>query len=235
MRKATVALISVICLTFLGLVAWSINQKNQREQNIAQYDFNKVIEANEENGQIGDHVKGNPKAKVLIIEYADFQCPGCASMNPTLNQLVESYKNGEVGLIYRNFLLSYHQNANAAAAAVEAAGLQGFWKEYSDAVFANQQTWEGASPSQRGEVFTDLFKRVTKEKGNLEKFKADMVSDRVKKKIDFDMKITKKVNPPETPTIFVNGDKINFKGIPVGDKLLQHLKEQVDRKLTETK
>ena len=130
-------------------------------------------------------------------------------MNPRVNQAV-SDSNGKLAVVYRNYLLSYHQNGTAAASAAEAAGLQGYWKEYADALFENQSEWEYASGSERTDYFTKYFAEVTDGKGDIEKFKQDLGSTQVSKKISFDMGIGKRIDIPATPAFFVEGQYIDW-------------------------
>ena len=171
-----VALVAIIlaAIAFIGLVAWSLMDKKANEVNFTNYDFNSIIAGNDDNGNIADHVKGDKNAPVVLFEYADFQCPGCASTNPRVNKLLEEY-DGKLAVVYRNYLLSYHQNGTAAASAAEAAGLQGYWKEYADMLFANQSNWEDIEADQREATFTSLFEAVSEGKGDVAKFKEDMM------------------------------------------------------------
>lgn len=137
----------------------------------------------------------------------------------------------KLGLVYRHFLLSYHQNATAAASAAEAAGLQGYWKEYADFLFANQSVWQYDSASTRINTFTSYFETVTDKKGDLEKFKKDLTSSEVKKKIEFDAGIAKKVEVSQTPTIIINGEKIDYSNHNSEEKFLSLLREKIDQAL----
>lgn len=88
-----------------------------------------------------DHIIGDPKAPVVLIEYSDFQCPFCSMVYPTIKQIVER-SGGNIAWVMRNFpLTSIHPEANPAANAAECIAAQlgndGWWK-YADAVFANQ-------------------------------------------------------------------------------------------------
>lgn len=90
-----------------------------------------------------DIIMGNPKAKVTIIEYADFQCPACASFNPVVNQILSTYP-ADVRVVYRFFpLTSLHKNAIIAGRAGYAAWKLGKFHEMKDELFSNQTTWEG--------------------------------------------------------------------------------------------
>ncbi|MBO4276468.1 thioredoxin domain-containing protein [Candidatus Saccharibacteria bacterium] len=182
---------------------------NNNATNYNNYDFNSVIEPDEHNGHIGDHIKGDKDAPVIIFEYADFQCPGCASINARVNKALEK-SDDKLAIVYRNYLLSYHQNGTAAASAAEAAGLQGYWKEYADTLFKNQAEWEYATPSERTTLFNKYFTEITEGHGDLEKFNKDIASENVSKKISFDMGIGKRINLPGTPSFYIDDQRIDY-------------------------
>lgn len=199
--------IAVVATLVIG--AFFVIDGNNKATDFTEYDFYAVIEATRDNGNIGDHVKGEADAPVLIFEYADYQCPGCASINPRVNKAVEE-SDGKLAVVYRSFLLSYHQNGTAAASAAEAAGLQGYWKPYADKLFSEQAEWEYASVSNRTELFVKYFEEVTDGKGDVEKFKEDMASDAVSKKISFDMGIARRIDVGGTPAFYIDGQLINW-------------------------
>lgn len=202
-------LVAVAIIAVIGIGSYIVIDGNNKATDFSQYDFYSVIPADEHNGNIGDHVKGNPDAPVKIYEYADYQCPGCASINPRVNTAVEK-SEGKLAIVYRSFLLSYHQNGTAAASAAEAAGLQGYWKEYADLLFANQTEWEYASASERTTFFNNYFEQVTNGKGDLDKFNKDIASENVSKKISFDMGIGKRIDVSGTPAFYIDGQKIDW-------------------------
>lgn len=74
-----------------------------------------------------DYIVGNPNAKVVVIEYADLECPYCITFNETMHQVMGYYgSSGNVAWIYRNFpLASLHSKAPKEAEATECAGAQG--------------------------------------------------------------------------------------------------------------
>lgn len=91
----------------------------------------------------GEHIVGSPDAPVVLVEYADFQCPYCSLIYPTLKKIVAD-SNGKIAWVYRNLPLdSIHPNARPAAEAAECIshelGNDAFWK-FSDDVFNNQQS-----------------------------------------------------------------------------------------------
>jgi protein-disulfide isomerase len=82
-----------------------------------------------------DHIFGNKKAKVKVVEFSDFECPFCRRFGETMKQVVADY-NGKVAWVYRHFLLeSMHPYAKKAAEASECAAELGgndkFW-QYAD-------------------------------------------------------------------------------------------------------
>ena len=202
-------IIGIVVVVLLGVATAAVINGNNNATNYDNYDFDSIIAPDEHNGNIGDHVKGDPDAPVLIFEYADYQCPGCSSMNPTVNKIVEEL-DGKLAVVYRNFLLSYHKNGTAAASAAEAAGLQGYWKPYADKLFSEQSEWEYASSSDRSAMFEKYFLDVTSGKGDIEKFRNDIASDQVSQKISFDMGISRRVDVPSTPAFYVDGQHIKW-------------------------
>ena len=86
-----------------------------------------------------DHYFGNKNAEVVIVEYGDLECPYCAAVHPTIQQIITDYK-GQVAWVYRDYPLSIHANAQVKAQAAECAALQGgddvFFK-YIDKIYSD--------------------------------------------------------------------------------------------------
>lgn len=200
---------TIAAFAFITVATVLVINANNRAINYSNYDLYSIIAPDDHNGHISDHVKGDKDAPVIIFEYADFQCPGCASMNTHVNDVIKK-ADGKLAVIYRNYLLSYHKNGTAAASAAEAAGLQGYWKEYADKLFAEQAEWEYATGSERTALFDKYFAEVTDNKGDLDKFHQDIASDQVSQKISFDMGIGKRISIPATPAFFIDGQYINW-------------------------
>jgi len=93
-----------------------------------------------------DHVRGNPDARVSIIEFSDFECPFCAQLHPTLKRIIN--ENTDSKWVYRHFpLSSIHSRALGASIASECVaklgGNDAFWT-FADAVFADQRNLESS-------------------------------------------------------------------------------------------
>jgi protein-disulfide isomerase len=84
---------------------------------------------------------GDPKAKIVIVEYSDFQCPSCALVDPTIHKFLDIYK-GKIRLIYKYYPLTrIHKNAMTSAHAAECAAEQDHFWPYHDRLFQTQMSW----------------------------------------------------------------------------------------------
>ncbi len=247
MNKKTGIVIGVLVAAFLALVGITLWQRSQEKVNLGTYsleevttladsknfdgyDLTKVIKADENSGNMPENVNGDPNAPVVIIEYADYQCNYCAPMNPYVNKIVEEY-DGKVAVVLRTYILSYHNNGVAAAAAANAAALQGYWKEYKDLLFANQDEWFYSGEAKRQEQFERYFASASNGEGDLEKFREDMKSDAVKNKIAFDLGIGNKIDVGGTPYFYLDGEWIENSGGLTQAQYADVLRKAIDAKL----
>ncbi|WP_261561657.1 DsbA family protein [Frankia tisae] len=84
------------------------------------------------------HSRGPVDAPIVVVEYADFQCPYCARAAPVLHEFAGT-SDGQVRLVFRHFpVFDIHPYALTAALAAEAAGVQGGFWEMHDLLFARQ-------------------------------------------------------------------------------------------------
>ena len=207
MNKVTVAAIVIILAAFGGLIAWA-SLANGDKTDYSSYDTSKIIGASQDSGDIADHVRGKEDSKIVVIEYADMQCEHCGMMMPKMSALHKEYGD-RVAFIFRHFPLSYHQNAIAAAAATESAGLQGYFWEMLEIIYDNQSEWSGITDTQkRTDTFAGYFEDIADGKGNRDEFIKKLNDAGVRKKIDFNHNLGKKNDDINaTPTIIVNGKK----------------------------
>jgi protein-disulfide isomerase len=88
--------------------------------------------------EAADHALGPDHARVIVVEYGDFECPQCKVAAPAVKMLRDDYPD-DVRFVFRHFPLeAAHPHALAAAEAAECAGEQGKFWEMSDLLFANQ-------------------------------------------------------------------------------------------------
>jgi len=165
-----------------------------------------------------EQIKGDKNATVTIVEYSDFMCPYCAMVAPALSQIA---KLDGVRLVFRHFPLStIHDKALLAAQAAEAAGLQGKFWEMHDILFEKQQDWSGL-PLDRFELWLDS--KVDSLKLDKEKFKQDLKSDSIVKKVQQAFDDAAALGIPGTPTIFING--LFYAGAPSLESLNAYIKK----------
>jgi len=149
-----------------------------------------------------DHIQGDAKAPVTLVEYGDYECPHCGHAYPIIKRVQQRMGN-RLSFVFRNFPLNeIHPNAEHAAEAAESAGANGgeeaFW-EMHDLIFENQKSLGGPTlgrlASEAGvdadAVLTDL---------STQRFR-----DRVRE--DFMSGVRSGVNG--TPTFFINGVRYN--------------------------
>jgi len=91
-----------------------------------------------------DHIRGNPNAPIVIVEYSDYDCPFCKSFHETMNTVMDEYgATGQVAWVYRHFPIEQlHPNALSIALAAECVadlgGNDAFWT-FSDLVFEERE------------------------------------------------------------------------------------------------
>lgn len=150
-----------------------------------------------------DHSMGPVDAPITLVEYSDYQCPACGAFYPLIKQaLNEPALKGRVRFVYRNFPLSQHQNAQLAARAAEAAGLQGKYWEMHDLLFEHQSAWSELSDTAARAIFTGYAQSLSLD---MTAFGKDIDSSVVKNRIKTDQDGGLQAQVDSTPTFFVNG------------------------------
>jgi protein-disulfide isomerase len=135
-----------------------------------------------------DHVRGPEGARAVIV-YGDYECPFCAAVEARLHGL-------ELRMAFRHFpVRASHPRAHAAACAAEAAGLQGAFWPFHDALFADQGRLEDPH----------LWERARRLGLDLERFDADRRSPAVAARVREDFRGGIRAGVATTPTLFVDG------------------------------
>lgn len=196
----------IFTVATIGILAMLIIFSGNTKLNVDAIDVNAIQTANAQNGNIGDHIFGNPDSKVTLIEYGDFQCPPCGSIHPKIKAITEQYKD-QLQFVFRNFpIATSHPNAKAAAGTAEAAGLQDKYWEMHHKIYESQSDWSNLSITER----TDFFANYAKELGlDMGKFNADITTSAISEKINYDYALGKKAGVDATPTFYLNGTKLD--------------------------
>jgi protein-disulfide isomerase len=91
---------------------------------------------------------GSATAPITIVEWSDYQCPFCRRAHPTVEQVLNEYKD-KVRFVYRDYPLPFHQQAMPASEAVHCAEDQGKFWEYHRNLFEVQGDLSQADLSKR--------------------------------------------------------------------------------------
>lgn len=141
---------------------------------------------------------------VTLIEYADFQCPVCASFHPIMNQIKEKYGD-QITIQFRHFPLSeIHPNAVLAARASMAAYNQGKFWEYHDVLFENQTTWSASSNAQT--FFESYAEQLSLD---MNRFRTDIASSETNSLVQADRAEAQRKGYSGTPTFELDGKKLD--------------------------
>jgi protein-disulfide isomerase len=143
--------------------------------------------------------RGPSDAKVTIVEFSDFQCPYCGAAFTTVEQLMQQYA-GKVKLVFRQFPLPIHPQAEKAAeASLCAADQNKFW-EFHDLLFRNQKKLD-----------VPELKTYAASAGvaDAAKFAQCLDSGDKKKMVDADLEAGQAVGVNGTPAFFINGVFLN--------------------------
>jgi protein-disulfide isomerase len=140
-------------------------------------------------------VRGNPRARVIIVEFSDFQCPYCSKVQSTLKNLLAKYPDS-LALAFRDMpLQQIHPLAPKAAEAARCAGEQGKFWEYHDLLFAGQDRLDQAG----------LMDKARTLKLDDRQFESCLSSDKYKGLVQQDVQEGMRAGVLGTPAFFING------------------------------
>jgi len=148
----------------------------------------------------GSPSRGPLTAPVVLVEFADFECPFCQRIAPAMDELWDKRKD-KVRFVYKFMPLPMHPHSEIAARAAIAAGAQGKFWEMDKKLFAAGQRLERS----------DLEGYASALGLDLEKFRADMDSPETQARLDADKKLADQLDVHGTPTIFVDGHLFDTK------------------------
>ncbi|MBW4420865.1 MAG: thioredoxin domain-containing protein [Myxacorys californica WJT36-NPBG1] len=173
----------------------SYQKQQQDEQRKIQQSFIQNLQRNPKAVIGKSPTKGAKQGKAVLVEFSDFQCPYCASASKTLREFMAKHSS-EVTLTYKNFpLTGIHDQALPAAKAAWAAGEQGKFWEFHDALFDGQK--------RMGEAF---YLETAKRLGlDVDRFNRDRTSQAAAAAIATDVDLAEKLGIEGTPFFVMNG------------------------------
>jgi protein-disulfide isomerase len=158
-----------------------------------------------------DHVIGPETARVIVVEYGDFECPSCRQAYPAVKQLLQHFEH-RIRFAFRHFpLTEVHPHAQLAAEAAEAAGAQHkFWPMH-DMLFEHQLHLKQK----------DLRQYAENLELDLERFDYELGDQVYRQRVNEHVEGGRQSGVRATPTFFVDGAIVD---VSFG---LQHLFEAV--------
>jgi protein-disulfide isomerase len=161
-------------------------------------------------------MKGNPAAKVTLVEFADYECPHCKRLQPVLRQILEEFPN-DVKVYFKHYPLPQHTNARLAAEAAVAAYQQKKFWPFQDRLWDKQ---DELSPAE--------IEKIAKESGlDVSKFRQDLDSQAVKARVQQDRADGQALGLQATPTLYIDGRE--YTDPKDTDSLREWIKEELAR------
>ena len=159
----------------------------------------------------GRPVKGNPSAKVTVVNFDDFQCPFCSRMHSTLFENVFKDYADKIRVIYKDYpLIEIHPWAMHAAIDGNCLGEQNgpaYW-DFADYIHANQKQMAGKS---RADAFQNID-NLAKEQAQKHQLDADKLQACMQKQDETAVRASMaegdKLGVDSTPTLFINGERV---------------------------
>ena len=157
--------------------------------------------------------KGPADAPVTLVLFDDFQCPYCARLVPTIEQIMQAYPN-QVRVVFKHFPLSMHKFARQAAVASIAARNQGKFWPLHDQLFANYNQLND-------EKIRALAASVDLD---MEQFDKDIQDPALQQEIAADMQLGTSSGVRGTPAVYING-------VQLKDRSLAGFRKAIDAEL----
>lgn len=145
---------------------------------------------------------GPENGPVVIVAFSDFECPYCGTVGALFEEALAKHPK-EVKVVFKQFPLAMHKQAQSAALASLAAHRQGKFWQYHDLLFENQKSLSEAK-------YTELAKKLGLD---LERFSKDSKALVSQQALERDMADAQLAGVRGTPTIFVNGRRLKERNI----------------------
>jgi len=139
------------------------------------------------------YLRGKKTARLMVLEFSDYQCPFCSRVQPTLNRLMTKYRS-HVVFGYRHSPLPFHYEADEAAIAAECSRDQGGFEPYHKLLFQNFRN-----------ITIPNIRRLAKQAGikNLDKFNNCLDTEKYRPRLENDLKAAKEAGIKGTPGFII--------------------------------
>ncbi|MBZ5720024.1 MAG: thioredoxin domain-containing protein [Acidobacteriia bacterium] len=150
--------------------------------------------------------QGPPSAPVMVVEFSDLQCPHCKQAQPTIDKLMSESKNAR--LVFQSFPIPTHDWAQKAAEYADCIGRtnnDAFWK-FIHSVYDAQKDITAANADEKLNGLTDAAGAKS----------ADIAVCAAKPetagRVERSLELGRSLDVTGTPTLFINGRKIDNVG-----------------------
>ncbi len=152
------------------------------------------------------YLLGSPTAPVEVIEFADFECPGCGQFATLTEPDVRArlVNTGQVRIRFMDFPLPGHENTWDAHLAASCANEQGKFWEMHDAIYANQDKWNGEATKRPRGPLGDIAKTVGLD---MAKYNSCMDAEKFRANVQANLLEGERRAVNQTPS-FIVGDKL---------------------------
>lgn len=157
--------------------------------------------------QAQGYVHGSPTAPIEVIEFADFECPGCGQFATITEPDVRTrlINTGQVRFRFMDYPLPNHKNTMDAHLAAACANDQGKFWEMHDLIFQNQDRWNGEATGRPRGVLGDLARRLSLD---MSKYDACMDAETHRSQIEANQREGERRQVGVTPTFIIAGKLI---------------------------
>lgn len=157
---------------------------------------------------------GPETAPITLIEFSDFECPFCQKWQKEVWPQIQKAYSGKIRLVYRDFPLGGHPNAQSAAEAANCANEQGQFWAFHDKLLSGKALGQETYQSYAAELKLDLTR-----------FRECTSSRRFQAEVEADFQFGANLGINGTPTFFINGIPL------VGAQPFSAFKKIIDQEL----
>ena len=190
--------LAAVALIGIGALAWSASRPRAQVSRV-----DPSLPALKAEG----YLIGSPSAPVEVVEFADFECPACGQFATITEPDVRTrlVNTGKIRYRFMDFPLSIHKNTWDASLAASCANEQGKFWEMHDALFANQDRWNGEATSRPRGPIADLAKGLGLD---MAKYGACMDAETHRAQIQANQREGERRQVQSTPTFYFNGTMV---------------------------
>lgn len=191
------ALVSAIAIFIAAAYAYKTVESKKLNEQMSKADVNGAPYVREHSIRFGKNEKN-----VTVVEFLDPECGSCAAFYPAVKKVLHDYNN-EIQLVVR--YMANHKNAPMVVKILEAARIQGKYEDTLNVVFATQNIW-GEHGNPKPHLLWNYIAQI--DGLDITKLREDMNNPKFVEMMDIDMGDAQALLVTGTPTIFVNGKKL---------------------------